>query len=316
MELNKPKFASWESTLSCPLRCKHCGLLGGKPRLNELSTDKAINMLDKLSTFGVKNLIISGGEFTHRKDWLVILEVALSLFKLVRIITSGHQGKKLFTELSKINKTANLVVSVSLDGAIKNHDLRRGRGSFNSVMEIINFPTPITKHVLTTVDKLNIIDCLDVLRICLQNKVSLWSLQISLPAGRMKPGLFLGQDKIILLAEQIKIWKEAFKNKLEISPDDCFANLFPKRSWGDWTGCHAGKNLITILSDGSITGCPTMGDTIAGNIKTDTLDSIWQSKTMSEIRNSVPKECLECGQCAGGCKAVNKLFKKQFCSPN
>jgi radical SAM protein with 4Fe4S-binding SPASM domain len=308
-----PSHASWESTLRCPLRCKHCGLDAGDSRPQELSTAESKRMLSTLNKFGIDHLIISGGEFTYREDWREIISFALPLFKTIRIITSGWLGKKLFAELGKIKETDNLIISVSLDGLKERHDSRRGAGSFAKVLETMQYDSYIPKTVLTTVDNLNIHDCLDVLKLCLELNINSWSIQISLPAGRMKSELFLGQEKIIILAEAIVSWQKKFDNRIEILPDDCFANLISARQQKPWNGCRAGKDLITILNDGSITGCPTMGIIGAGNIKTDSLEKIWNSKTMENLRQGKPSECLTCNKCPGGCKAISQLFNQQFC---
>lgn len=313
IQLSAPDFASWESTLSCPLRCKHCGLNAGKKESNELCEEESKIMLSSLNRFGIKNLIISGGEFTFRKDWVEILKFALYLFETVRVVTSGWMGEKIFRYLEDIENNKNLILSVSLDGLKENHDNRRGIGSFDKVHEILKYRTNIPKTVLTTVDNLNIIDCLDILNLCLKHNVQNWSIQISLPAGRMDRNLFLGVEKIRFLSQEISNWQKRFEDKINISPDDCFANLFPVRNFGNWDGCHAGKRLITILNDGSVTGCPTMKDKIVGNIKTDSLENIWNSEIMNSLRCDLPSECKACGKCSGGCKAVSKLFDKQFC---
>ena len=280
---NRPSHASWESTLECPLRCRHCGLDAKHVKPDELTTKEAKDMLSTIYAFGVKHLIISGGEFTSRKDWVEILEFSLSLFKSVRMITSGWLGEELFVLLRKIENIDNLSISVSLDGLKEKHDQRRGKGSFDKVLEIIKYPSSIPRTVLTTVDILNITDCLDILGLCMRFHIPLWSIQISLPAGRMDPKLFLGKTRI---------------------------KLFPDRKWD---GCYAGRSLITILNNGLITGCPTMSNIIAGNIKTDPIEEIWNSVIMRNFCNEKPMECKTCGQCAGGCKTVSKLFNEQFC---
>lgn len=313
IKFSVPDFASWESTLSCPLRCKHCGLNAGEKKNNELSEKESKAMLYSLSSFGVKNLIISGGEFTFRKDWARILKFALNLFETVRIVTSGWMGDKIFNYLENIKNNEKLILSVSLDGLMENHDKRRGLGSFEKVHEILRYRTNIPKTVLTTVDSLNIKDCLEVLNLCLKSDIHNWSIQICLPAGRMDPNLFLGIEKIKFLSQEILTWQKRFEGRINILPDDCFANLFPKRNFGDWDGCYAGKRLITVLNDGSITGCPTMSNNIAGNIKTDSLENIWNSRVMNSTRCELPSECKTCGKCSGGCKTVSKLFNQQFC---
>lgn len=311
-----PNYVSWESTLKCPLRCKHCGLSAGLMKPGELSTIQAKKMFLDLSIFGVKNLVISGGEFTIRPDWLEILRTALLLFESVRVITCGWLGKDLFTHLIGLENLDRLTISVSLDGLKDNHDLRRGQGSFDKAWKTLTFPTPIPRTVLTTVDNLNMIDCPQILQICLNLRIPLWCIQISLPAGRMKGELFLGKTKILILAEAIVSWQQSFGNRIEIAPDDCFANLFPQRAWGKWDGCHAGKNLITVLSDGRVTGCPTMRNVIAGNVINDSLEKIWDSKIMRSLRTDRLPECITCNQCSGGCRAVSGLLQQQFCLIN
>jgi len=311
-----PTHAAWESTLKCPLRCKHCGLDAGLARPQELETTEAQEMLSDLSNFGISNLIISGGEFTSRHDWLKLLEFSLSHFPSVRIITCGWLGKDLFAEINPLKNTSRLTISVSLDGLKENHDHRRGKGSFDEVMETLTYPSPIPKTVLTTIDRRNIYDCPDILRLCLELNIPLWSLQISLPAGRMKPELFLGPDNVRKLSSEIMHWQETFGERIIISPDDCFAHLFPQRHWGEWTGCHAGKRLITILNSGLVTGCPTFRSRPAGDIRTASIQEIWQSPKMEMIRQEKPQGCKECGACPGGCKAVNSLFENQFCFIN
>jgi len=311
-----PTHASWESTLKCPLRCKHCGLSAGKVRPKELSTSEAKNMILELAAFGIKNLIISGGEFTARLDWREILEYALPLFDSVRIITCGWLGEKLFQELNKIEDKNNLIISISLDGLEKEHDFRRGTGSFAKVIETLKFPSPIAKTIITTVDSRNIYDLIGILELLLRLNIKWWSVQTCLPAGRMKPELFLGKARIQILAERISKWQKLFAERIDISPDDCMVNLIPDRDGLKWPGCHAGKDLVTIFNDGLVSGCPTMADQIVGDIREQNIDAIWNSKKMNAMRSTCPQECVDCQDCAGGCKAVSKLLKQQFCHTN
>jgi len=309
-----PSHASWETILRCPLRCKHCGLSAGVAQPDELTNKQAKLMLNSLSRFGIENLVISGGEFTFRVDWQIILDCALKLFRSVRLITCGWLKDSLFEQLKNIEHLEKLTVSVSLDGLEDQHDLRRGAGSFQAVMDTLSCQTNIPRTVLTTVDNKNIYDLSNILELCLRLNVSVWGIQICLPAGRMDPNLFLGQEKIQLLAEQIKRWQNICEDSLIIEPDDCFANLFPERSLGSWTGCPAGRNLVTILNNGLVTGCPTMSDRICGDIRQEDISEIWNSLQMASLAQEIPGECLACGQCFGGCKAVSKLCNQQFCS--
>lgn len=309
-----PEYASWESTLKCDLRCSHCGLEAGKPRPHELNTKEAKKLLTELNQIGIRHLVISGGEFTTRQDWLELTEFSLKQqFESVRIITSGRLEKQFVPLLHQLNNLERLVISLSLDGGPKIHDQRRGHGSFEKVISILKTPTIIPKTIITTVAKDNLTDLVKILSICLKYKVALWSIQLTLPAGRMPKENFLGGKLIKFLANLIYDWQNLFGANLKIVPDDCFDYLHKMRKNEPWQGCHAGKRLIAILSDGSVTGCPTLLDNICGNIRKNSLEEILQGNRMSDLKSYMPLECQKCRQCSGGCKTIDKVFGKQFC---
>jgi len=308
-----PIVASWESTLACDLRCKHCGLEAGKPRKNELKTSEARKMIINLSNLGIKNLCISGGEFTVRHDWKELLRLALQLHDEVRIITNGRLGESLIPILEKMPHAEKLMISLSLDGMQKTHDKRRAKGSHDLVRQILEQPTSIPKTVITTVAQDNFSELPEILVFCLERNVTIWSIQLSLPEGRMQKDWFLGKEKIQVLADMIHLMQEIAGQKMVILPDDCFGYLHPMREQEPWIGCHAGKELISILSDGSVTGCPTLMDQICGNIREQSLEKIWSGPKMANLRNSKITTCQTCQGCPGGCKTVQKVIGHQLC---
>lgn len=310
---NSPEVATWESTLLCNLRCKHCGLSAGNCRPNELDTKESINMLIQLADFGIKNLVISGGEFTVRDDWIELLRFTLSRFKSVRVITNGCLGNDFIPILEQMPNKDRLIISFSLDGTEKIHNARRGKGSFRKIQEILEDLDVIPKTIITTVDKNNFNDLDNILSICLEHHVVLWSIQIALPAGRMRRELFLEKQKLKELADFISESQHMAGNKLIVVPDDCFGYVHPMRENYPWNGCHAGKRLVAILSDGSVTGCPTLEEWICGNIRKSTFREIWESEKMNVLRKIIPSQCKKCQRCLGGCNTVQKLFHKQFC---
>ena len=187
-----------------------------------------------------------------------------------------------------------------------------GKGSFEKVLQTLSFPSKIPKTVITTVAKDNFDDLENIFHLCLDTGVVYWSVQLSLPAGRMPKRGFIGKEKIYSLADFIYNCQQEKGNKLEIAADDCFAYEHPVRLKYPWQGCPAGKRLIAIFADGSVSGCPTMDYNVCGNIRTEAISDIWQTK-MDSIREPIPS-CRICNKCAGGCKAVNWLFGKQFCA--
>jgi MoaA/NifB/PqqE/SkfB family radical SAM enzyme len=307
-----PKIISWESTLACNYNCQHCGLNACTARKNELSTIEVGSMFQELSQFGVWGIVISGGEFTIREDWLELLNHALGSFQNVRIITNGHLGSGLIPILENLNNLEKLVLSVSLDGMSKLHDLQRGKGSFLKVKEIIEFATQIPKVILTTVDKNNFSDLENIFNFCLKNEVDTWIIQLCLPAGRMKKENFVGADRIPELVQKIEGWQNIAQGLMSIVIDDCFA-YFHKIRKNPWLGCHAGDRLVSIKSNGEVTGCPTLIFPDCGNIKEKSFQEIYNGSEMEKIRNFKPVQCRKCGQCLGGCQAVSETVGKMLC---
>ena len=308
-----PTTASWESTLNCNMRCSHCGLSAGKSQKNELNTNEAKQMLADLAGLGVKNMVISGGELTTRSDWQELTIHALKLFESVRLITNGLMGPKLISQLENMPGSEKLTLSLSLDGLETVHDQRRTKGSYKQVVSTLMQPSIIPKTVITTVGRDNFSELPGILKLCLESGVTLWSVQLSLPEGRMQRSNFLSDRLIQSLANIILKCQNEFGHKLDIVPDDCFGHLHPMRQRVPWTGCSAGKELIAILAGGSVTGCPTLLDHICGNIRQTSLTKIWTNKKMSALRQTIPNECQTCKSCPGGCKTVSKLLNQQIC---
>jgi len=304
--------------MMCNIQCQHCGLSSGPQQKNargpELNTEESLSLFDQLIGFGVSKLIISGGEFTTRPDWQYLLSVALQKFSMVRLITNGWLGINLCQLLNKISDSSNLILSLSLDGIEATHDSNRRAGSFTKVRAILQQERGIIYNVITTVTKSNWYELDQLFDLMRELEVGIWSVQIGLPAGRMSMDNFIGMDNIKLLADKIEAWQRVCGQQMEIVPDDCFGYQHLMRQDQPWTGCQAGKNLVTILANGDITGCPTTFDEVMGNIRQDVLRNIWQNEKFATFREKIAT-CLICDNhnCLGGCRAVQKIFHQQFC---
>lgn len=68
------KIANWEITKKCNLSCIHCISTVGVKR--ELDTNKTLQLVEKLSNLGCKEIYITGGEPLVRKDIFKILKSA------------------------------------------------------------------------------------------------------------------------------------------------------------------------------------------------------------------------------------------------
>jgi MoaA/NifB/PqqE/SkfB family radical SAM enzyme len=65
----RPYYSVWELTMACNMRCLHCGSYAGKPREDELSQERALQLVDELVELRTeKNHSL--GRRTSSKTWM------------------------------------------------------------------------------------------------------------------------------------------------------------------------------------------------------------------------------------------------------
>ena len=84
-----PINCTWELTLACNLRCKHCGSSAGKCRKNEISLAKALSICDELKQLGTKEVTLIGGEPLISDKWFPIAKKFDKLGIRVNFVSNG-----------------------------------------------------------------------------------------------------------------------------------------------------------------------------------------------------------------------------------
>ena len=84
-----PLVVGWELTLTCNLRCLHCGSSAGLPRENELTTEEALSICDQFPDLLVQEVDFTGGEPLLRSDWKEIANRLIDQGINVSILTHG-----------------------------------------------------------------------------------------------------------------------------------------------------------------------------------------------------------------------------------
>lgn len=112
-----PIIAQWDVTRGCNFRCTFCLTASAFPDPNELNTEQAIRLVDKLHDAGVVFLKILGGEPFFRRDMITIMSYAadkgmLILFSSNATLIDEHTAKS----LSEIRHSLRYI-QVSLYGA-------------------------------------------------------------------------------------------------------------------------------------------------------------------------------------------------------
>lgn len=107
----EPYFAHLCVTQRCNLRCTYCQIW--KERIEEASTEKTKQIIDKLDKMGVGIISITGGEPLLRSDIGEIINYISGKGLYVRLTSNGMMPREKYEKLLKTNIDA---ISISLDG--------------------------------------------------------------------------------------------------------------------------------------------------------------------------------------------------------
>lgn len=168
----------WDVTRKCNLSCTHCfntdkyrGDFGTKRQ--DLTTQQAIEAINKIADVGFKHLHLLGGEPLARPDLIKLIAHARSRGLRVTINSNGT-----LLDERKANEMIDLGVeqfTVSLDGATPEvNDLIRGKGSFaratrnlRMLVNLINRRnSPMQTAIAFTLTKLNLHQLEQMLALC------------------------------------------------------------------------------------------------------------------------------------------------------
>jgi len=121
----------FELTYRCNLQCPYC-YVGDDRKKDELSTQDWFNIIDQIPFYSFVTLV--GGEPLIRQDFIPILEkTAKKTLGKLNVVTNGI----LINEdiIDAFIRTKMMLLSVSLDGFGKNHDINRAKeGIFDKII--------------------------------------------------------------------------------------------------------------------------------------------------------------------------------------
>jgi len=334
----KPFFVGWDITNKCNLNCKHCNRSSGNKLKNELSFFLVKKVIDQLARDfkSIEHLSFGGGEPLMRKDFLKIVEYAISKKLPVRINTNGLLISDSIAKTLK--KMGVYHIQISIDGNEKNHDFVRGKGNYKKSIEKVKILKKynISTSFRMTLFKNNYKDAEPLYDIANRLKIERFSIGRGIDCGRLNKNsnLVLPKDKYF------KVLGAAYqkaKNKKTVyyctDPLSLFSNIsrmkkiLNRYDIGNYLGgCIAGIAQFFISAEGKVFGCGLL-DVEAGDIRKDNLLNIWKNsplfQKLRERRNKFLKDDY-CGNCSynsicGGCRAAayynngNIFGKDPFC---
>ena len=320
-----PRFAVWELTYACNMRCRHCGSNAGgvrNLRPQELTTAEALDLADQLAALGNERITLSGGELFLRRDWDQIAARLIANSVGVGLISNGFLLQRNLARLSALPGLE--VVALSLDGTRATHDyIRRVHGSFDRVIAGFRelHQRGLFTAAITSVSKRNIDELDAVHDILVAAGVRGWQLQLVIGEGRIVhtpdlPDLEDLERLVRFIARRRK------RSPLRIDAGDNIGYCTPLAEQAlaePWRGCYAGLLVVGIEANGNIKGCLSqhpelMQDNpfVAGNVRQRPLAEIWADDEGFAYnrrfdRRRVQGACRACPhlrECRCGCTAT------------
>jgi radical SAM protein with 4Fe4S-binding SPASM domain len=298
--------AQIEITNTCNLACLHCFNNSGTPCPDELTTEEILCLIDILSSMGVYEITLTGGEPMVHPDIFVIVEHARKTPMTVTIFTNGTLIEQ--EHIKKFSKGVKFVVSV--DSCYETtHDTFRGKkGALKKTLDSIHllkdgeFPVRVSIS-LNNLNKNEIVDTIAYLR---EHEIDDYQVAEVSISGRGIDEVILTPDKYYTALVEQLLYEKKFKK---------MAFRTPKEEGG----CGIARNLIYITADGTILPCHACcKDMGVGNVREVDLPEFWDEnetlEMLRQIRAEQDKICKDCKYVSfcDGCIGNAFIFEGTF----
>jgi radical SAM protein with 4Fe4S-binding SPASM domain len=303
-DIINPETVYFHLTERCTLKCIYCYISAGEIIGDELSTDEIIALLGDIIKLNPKKLVFTGGEPLLRGDIFDLANRFKSLDRNKRIgLYINTNGTLITRDIAHKLIESFDEIRISLDGPEEINDALRGKGTFDRVMQAIDYiqeaggdPT-----ISITLTSKNISRLKELMSFLLSVK---WIHNIHIApfkcSGRgkwHKELLCAQEDAGRVVAE---FWHEYFGFSTKQSIKN--RNNLP-------LNCGVGKYL-TVYPDGSVYPCHLLAlpEFCIGNIRDKGLFEIFtQSELMNTLRALDFREIANCNEC------FNELSKEGVC---
>ncbi len=316
--LPPPYAVLWDLTKRCNLRCRHCVVNGGHSGHEELSLGECQRLINEMAAFGVRQLILSGGEPLLRRDFFQICEYATSQRLSLQIATNAALiNQRTAQRLAVLGASAQ----VSLDGATPDihDDFRQVAGSWErtirGIRHLVTAAVPVTLAATVTTTNINQIPALYELA----NDLGVHTFRILpfVPYGRGAEALALEVSPPEMQAVTAYLRRRREEGDLLVAPMEFECTFAPTSlnhtESSSRIGCDGAVGYGTITSSGEVLPCNFFAGVEAENIKEHDFAWIWEnsrflnyfrSLTVADIHGTCQR-CAWLPTCRGSCLAAN-----------
>jgi heme b synthase len=335
-------MVAWELTRGCNLSCVHCRALSGEgPYPGELTTEECLRLLDDIASFSTPVVILTGGEPLLRPDVYQIADYGTG--KGLRMVLATN-GTLLTEDKAKRLLAAGIRrISISLDGAdAESHDQFRGvNGSFEGGLRGIRYAKKVGLEfqINTTVTQYNLSQLPQILDLAVDLGAAAHHLFLLVPTGRGKEleGKAISPHDY----EEVLHWfydqRDHVPLHLKVTCAPHFYRILRQRAREEGKtittehygldavtrGCMGGISFCFISNTGGVQPCGYL-ELDCGNVRDDSLESIWTRCTFFKDLRDEGNYKGKCGYCeyrkvCGGCRARsfemtgNYLAEEPYC---
>lgn len=262
LEQVHPSVVSLELTRFCNLRCLHCYNDSGQRPPDELNDGEKRALVSYLLRWGVRGLILTGGEPTMDRSFPAVLDLAREFGATVKVVTNGWALPASF--LDAVRDRTIERVDISLDGADEStHDAFRGRrGSYRRVLDslaVLAGCRPATLQLNVSVHDGSLPQMEALVRVALDYAFDAVSFKPVTSTGR--PG---GRTDFCLTSSGLQRFREErtrlgnlYGDGIRVEGNILGGPSVPDSAL-DRMGCNAASRSMLILSNGQMTPCDAL----------------------------------------------------------
>jgi radical SAM protein with 4Fe4S-binding SPASM domain len=306
--LTRPVALYLELTPVCNNHCPGCGNFYASKRASvpaPLTGEEWCNLISQLLP-QIRYLRITGGEPTLHPSFSRIL-AKLDRHNLpCTIFTNGRwtQPGDMVDLFSSTRVCNGLLVSLHGPDAVTHEAFSGVSGSFiettKNIRRATNASVDVAVSLVLTKHNWNLIT--DTL-----------SLALDLGANHLVCNRLIGNlPGLMPTRSELRTAVATVENLRALGHPVRFGNCIPQCfEASSSAGCTAGTTFATIDPWGRVRPC-NHAPIIVGDLKTESLEDIWNSPTMERWRTLIPTSCATCatfGSCHGGCRAQALLSK-------
>ncbi len=312
-------------TDKCQLRCSHCYMGERLDVARSMPYDLVCRNIKLWRRMGGSKLSILGGEPTLHPRFLDILEVARATgFEKLILNTNGLAHAR--RVLSKVKCQDLSYIQVSLDGGSpETHDNIRGNGTFKqAITTTIDLCTRgFDTRIICTVNKRNMSDCLELLRIADDIGVSLVKFHVfsGIGNGVANSDMLISPREWISFYKNLETFYTHHKTRIWYQPTYSYKSDMERYAEEGYRGC-IGRTLdrISVFPDGRAYVCSYLFDTNLNYAFVDG-DQIRLNKGDNEfdlftgaLEQDGCGSCKLSTSCAGGCPAEKVALGGASCA--